>query len=85
MECTCSRGAERGARPFENAASLCYRASPVFTGTGSSMQSELERISAVECRVRVAIPWTDVSPRWEAKLRDLRKRANVPGFRRGKV
>ncbi len=49
------------------------------------MQSELERISAVECRVRVAIPWTDVSPRWEAKLRDLRKRANVPGFRRGKV
>ncbi len=49
------------------------------------MESQLERISAVECRVRVQIPWATVSPRLKAKFRDLQRRAQLPGFRRGKV
>ncbi len=49
------------------------------------MESQLERISAVECRVRVQIPWAAVSPKLTAKLRDLQRRAQLPGFRRGKV
>ncbi|MEX1364658.1 MAG: trigger factor family protein, partial [Nannocystaceae bacterium] len=49
------------------------------------MESSIERISAVECRVKVEIPWTDVSGRLDSKMRDLRKRARLPGFRPGKV
>jgi trigger factor len=49
------------------------------------MQSTIERISAVECRVKVEIPWTDVSPRLQDKMRDLQRKARIPGFRPGKV
>jgi trigger factor len=49
------------------------------------MQSTIERISPVECRVKVEIPWSDVSSRLDEKMRDLRHRAKVPGFRPGKV
>jgi trigger factor len=49
------------------------------------MQSSIERISPVECRVQVEIPWTDISGRLQEKLRDVGRRARVPGFRPGKV
>ncbi len=49
------------------------------------MESQIEQITPVECRVRVTIPWSDVSPRLDNKLRELRKTARVPGFRPGKV
>lgn len=49
------------------------------------MESSIERISPVECRVKVEIPWTDVSGRLDDKMRDLRRRARLPGFRAGKV
>ena len=49
------------------------------------MESSIERISAVECRVKVEIPWSDVSGRLTDKMRDLRRRARLPGFRAGKV
>lgn len=49
------------------------------------MESNIERINAVECRVRVEIPWTDVSGRLTTKMADLRRRARIPGFRPGKV
>jgi trigger factor len=50
-----------------------------------SMQSNIERISSIECRVKVEIPWSDVSSRLDDKMRDLRRRARLPGFRPGKV
>lgn len=49
------------------------------------MESQLERISAVEYRVRVNIPWEDISPRFDKKLKELRQQARLPGFRPGKV
>lgn len=49
------------------------------------MESSIERISPVECRVKVEIPWSDVSGRLTDKMRDLRRRARLPGFRAGKV
>ncbi|NVB39052.1 trigger factor [Pseudenhygromyxa sp. WMMC2535] len=49
------------------------------------MDSQIEQISPVECRVRVTVPWSDVGPRLDTKLRTLGKRARVPGFRPGKV
>jgi len=49
------------------------------------MQSSVERISPIECRVQVEIPWSDISTRLQEKLRDLGRRAKVPGFRPGKV
>ena len=49
------------------------------------MESQLEKISAVECRVHVQIPWETVSPRLTAKVRDLQRKARIPGFRPGKV
>jgi trigger factor len=49
------------------------------------MKAEIERISPVECRVRVEIPWEEVSGRLNTKLRELRGRARIPGFRPGKV
>jgi trigger factor len=49
------------------------------------MQSEIERISAVECRVRVQVPWADVSARLDGKMRDLQRQVRLPGFRPGKV
>lgn len=49
------------------------------------MDSQIEQITPVECRVRVTVPWTTVGPRLDNKLRDLGKRARVPGFRPGKV
>ncbi|MDC0721838.1 trigger factor [Nannocystis bainbridge] len=49
------------------------------------MESQIEKISAVECRVRVQIPWTEISPRFATKLRDLQGKARLPGFRPGKV
>ena len=49
------------------------------------MDSQIEQITPVECRVRVSVPWETVGPRLDTKLRDLGKRARVPGFRPGKV
>lgn len=49
------------------------------------MDSQIEQLTSVECRVRVTVPWTTVGPRLDTKLRDLGKRARVPGFRPGKV
>ena len=34
------------------------------------MQSSVERISPVECRVKVEIPWADIATRLQDKLRD---------------
>ncbi|MBC8073355.1 MAG: hypothetical protein IAG13_33855, partial [Deltaproteobacteria bacterium] len=44
------------------------------------MQATIERISPVECRVKVEIPWSDVSTRLQEKMRDIGRRARVPGF-----
>ncbi|PRQ04851.1 trigger factor [Enhygromyxa salina] len=49
------------------------------------MDSQIEQITPVECRVRVTVPWTTVGPRLDTKLRTLGQRARVPGFRPGKV
>jgi trigger factor len=49
------------------------------------MESQIEQITPVECRVRVSIPWTDVSPRLDTKLRELQRTAKIPGFRAGKI
>ena len=49
------------------------------------VQSTIEQISPVECRVKVEIPWSDISGRLDGKLRDLGRRARVRGFRPGKV
>jgi trigger factor len=49
------------------------------------MDSTIERLSPVECRVNVEIPWSDVAGKFNDKLRDLRRRARIPGFRPGKV
>jgi trigger factor len=49
------------------------------------MDSQIEQITPVECRVKVQVPWTTVAPRLDIKLRDLGRRARVPGFRPGKV
>ena len=49
------------------------------------MESQIEQITPVECRVRVTIPWTDVSPRLDTKLRELKKTARIPGFRQGMI
>lgn len=49
------------------------------------MESSIERISEVECRVKVEIPWEEVSGRLTDKMKDLRRRARLPGFRPGKV
>lgn len=49
------------------------------------MESQIEKISAVEYRVRVEIPWATVSPRLDQKLRELGRKARLPGFRPGKV
>ncbi|MEZ4448652.1 MAG: trigger factor [Nannocystaceae bacterium] len=49
------------------------------------MESQIEKISAVEYRVRVEIPWASVSPRLDQKLRELGRKARLPGFRPGKI
>lgn len=49
------------------------------------MDSRIEQISPVECRVHVEIPWDQVSKRLDQKMRDLGRNARLPGFRRGKV
>ena len=49
------------------------------------MDSQIEQISPVECRVSVTVPWTEVRPRLDTKLRNLGRTARVPGFRPGKV
>lgn len=49
------------------------------------MDSQIEQITPVECRVRVSVPWSEVGPRLDDKLRNLGKKARVPGFRPGKV
>ena len=49
------------------------------------MESQLEKISSVECRVRVTIPWTQLEGRFNGKFRDLKSRVRLPGFRPGKV
>jgi trigger factor len=49
------------------------------------MESSIERISEIECRVKVEIPWDEVSGRLSAKMKDLQRRARLPGFRPGKV
>ncbi len=49
------------------------------------MDSQIEQITPVECRVRVTVPWGDVGPRFETKLRAFGRKARVPGFRPGKI
>ena len=58
---------------------------PLLYGPSSAMDSQIEQISPVECRVRVTVPWTEVNPRLTNKLRNLGRKARVPGFRPGKV
>jgi trigger factor len=61
-------------------ARLCYEAD-----LSMELQSSVERISAVECRVKVEIPWSEVAGRLDDKMRDLRRRVRLKGFRPGKV
>lgn len=49
------------------------------------MSSQFERISPVECRVNVEVPWSDVSPRLQKKMKELRRSVRMPGFRPGKA
>jgi trigger factor len=49
------------------------------------MESSIERISPVECRVTVKLPWEQVGPRLNDKLRSVGRSARVRGFRPGKV
>ena len=49
------------------------------------METRIEELSPVECRVHVTIPWDQVSKRIDEKMRDLSRQARVPGFRPGKV
>ncbi len=49
------------------------------------MESQIESINTVECRVRVQIPWDEVSGRLNKKLSEIRRSVALPGFRRGKV
>ncbi|MGB1700342.1 MAG: trigger factor, partial [Nannocystaceae bacterium] len=49
------------------------------------MESQLEKISAVECRVRVTIPWNQLEGRFNGKFKELKGRVRLPGFRPGKV
>ena len=49
------------------------------------MESQLEKISAVECRVRVTIPWNQLEGRFHGKFKELKGRVRLPGFRPGKV
>lgn len=49
------------------------------------MESQLEKISSVECRVRVTIPWNQLEGRFNGKFRELKSRVRLPGFRPGKV
>jgi trigger factor len=49
------------------------------------MDSQIETISTVECRVRVTIPWIEVEPRFDGKFREIKRSARIPGFRPGKV
>ncbi len=69
---------------FVTGRGLCYAAGPLRDRV-REMKSSIERISSVECRVKVEIPWADVSGRLTDKMRDLRRRARLPGFRPGKV
>lgn len=49
------------------------------------MESQLEKISSVECRVRVTIPWNQLEGRFHGKFKELKGRVRLPGFRPGKV
>lgn len=49
------------------------------------MESQLEKISSVECRVRVTIPWNQLEGRFNGKFKELKGRVSLPGFRPGKV
>ena len=49
------------------------------------MESSIERISSVECRVRVKLPWAEVAPRLNDKMKNVGRSARVKGFRQGKV
>lgn len=49
------------------------------------MDSQIENISPVECRVKVKIPWKEVSSRLDGKMKELRRQVRIPGFRPGKV
>lgn len=49
------------------------------------MDSQIEQITPVECRVRVTVPWSEVSSRLDTKLRDIGRKARVRGFRPGKI
>lgn len=49
------------------------------------MESQIERISPVECRIRVEVPWKEVAVRFDRKLEDLGRQSRIPGFRPGKV
>ncbi len=49
------------------------------------MDSQIENISPVECRVKVKIPWKEVSARLDGKMKDLKRQVRIPGFRPGKV
>lgn len=49
------------------------------------MDSQIERISPVECRVNVEIAWDEVSGRLDRKMREVRSKLRLPGFRPGKV
>ncbi len=49
------------------------------------MKVDVETVSPVEKKVSIAVPWDDVKQELDTAYRDLAKRAQVKGFRAGKV
>ncbi|RMH00259.1 MAG: trigger factor [Deltaproteobacteria bacterium] len=51
----------------------------------AKVESNIEEVGPVECRVRVEIPWEEVEPRIRRRLGELRRRVRIRGFRPGKA
>ncbi len=51
----------------------------------ANIESKLEQLGPVECRIRVEIPWGDVEPRVRRRLEQLRRQVRIRGFRPGKA
>lgn len=51
----------------------------------ANIESKIEQVGPVECRIRVEIPWEDVEPRVRRRLAELRRQVRLRGFRPGKA